>query len=229
MPAIVRPALTRTIDNEWVVWAHKLARPLKDGFQALRGGTVYAADSIATCLRGAGHAAPQPDCSCGFHALSKPSLGVLLGSSPALGSLAHLEVMLSGRVLALEWLDHDHGVLFRAERQTVMRVEAVTTAVARPLRGVTPSPLSPPADPSGRLARLTGVDPRGAGPRRLRLPGTPARVVGLYDDAGYCAVASRLEASWANPGLSPSEGLRRQIRREGMPLPSEHTLETAPA
>jgi hypothetical protein len=37
------------------------------------------------------------------------------------GSLAQLEVALSGRVLAYEW--NGDGVLFRAARQTILRVE----------------------------------------------------------------------------------------------------------
>src|SRR5690349_18571318 len=112
--------LTPTVDGRWVVWAHKLARPEGDLFVPLTGGSGYPADARAECrARGVrrGHDAPDPRCTCGFHALSSrrlPGLRFHSGFTP-------LTVALSGRVLAFEW--PGAGVLWRAERQTVVRIE----------------------------------------------------------------------------------------------------------
>src|SRR5580704_8435506 len=112
--------LTLTVDGLWVVWAHKLARQAGDLFVPLTGGPGYPVDARAKCLaRGArgAHDAPDPGCTCGFHALSSQKLPGL----PVGYGLTALTVALSGRVLAFEWA-HE-GVLWRAERQTVVRIE----------------------------------------------------------------------------------------------------------
>ena len=120
LPGELEEHLTTTVHGLWVVWAHKLARQVGDLFVPLTGGSGYPADAKATCrfrgIRGA-HDAPDPGCTCGFHALSSRRLPGL----PAGRRFTALTVALSGRVLALEWAGE--GVLWRAERQTVVRVE----------------------------------------------------------------------------------------------------------
>jgi hypothetical protein len=74
--------------------------------------------------------------------------------------------------LAFEW--PGGGVLFRAERQTVIRAAA------------TWDPPAPPADPAGWLAARPIVNPRGAAPTHLDLPEAVPPTVELADDAGYC-------------------------------------------
>src|SRR5215472_14785559 len=120
LPEDLHEHLTTTVDGLWVVWAYKLARPVGDLFVPLTGGSGYPADARAECrrrgVRGA-HAAPDPRCTCGFHALSSRGLpGLPVGH----GFMA-LTVALYGRVLAFEWAGD--GVLWRAERQTVVRIE----------------------------------------------------------------------------------------------------------
>jgi hypothetical protein len=172
VPDPVAGCLTPTADGQWVVWAHKMARPEGDGFVPLTGGEPYPADAVAECRRGGRHSAPDAGCSCGFHALSTPMFGfAVLGTG-------HLEVALSGRILVFEW--EGGGVLFRAERQMVIRVEQ-------------PEPVWPPADPSGCLAYLPATCPHGAGPVRLRLPGDVPPRVAVDDDAGYCGLGVRQE------------------------------------
>ena len=109
-----------TVDGRWVVWAHKLARLAGDLFVPLTRGPAYPADASAECLargvRGRHHA-PDPGCTCGFHALSSRRLPGL----PVCSDLTALTVALSGRVLALERSDEE--VLWRAERQTVVRID----------------------------------------------------------------------------------------------------------
>jgi hypothetical protein len=103
-----------------VVWAHKLARQVGDLFVPLTGDCGYPTDARGKCrlrgVRGA-HDAPDPGCTCGFHALSSRRLPGL----PAGRGFTALTVALSGRVLAFEWAGE--GVLWRAERQTVVRIE----------------------------------------------------------------------------------------------------------
>jgi hypothetical protein len=90
---------------------------------------------------------------------------------------------LSGRVLAFEW-DGD-GVLWRAERQTVVRVD----------RAARPDPVEElrrvrrrPDDPDGRLASRPAATPRDSGPVRLSLPASSPVLVACHDDdAGWCA------------------------------------------
>ncbi len=175
MPDVVERCLTTTPDGVWVVWARKVARPWGDQFMPMTGSASYPADAYALCRQGGRHKAPSRSCSCGFHALSDPWAPF----PPGVG-FVHLEVALSGRILAFEW--QGGGLLFRAARQTVMRVtQPVESLAAR---------LLPPEEPAGRLARLIGQDPRGADSCRLPLPAEPVPLVPLADDAGYCTLAA---------------------------------------
>lgn len=90
-----------------------------------------------------------------------------------MGVLA-VEVVLSGRVLALKW--HSDALLFRAARQTVVR--------SLP----DPPPAREPDDPDRVLARVRTPLPQGEGPCRLRLPVATPSPVGVSDDAGFCAL-----------------------------------------
>jgi hypothetical protein len=198
--------LTTTLEGEWVVWAYKVARESGDRFVPLTGrGGSYPVTAEAECLaagparrwqaapaRG-GHRAPEPSCTCGFHALSTPSLRF---ANPG---FVCLSVALSGRVLAFE-MGH-RNLLFRAQRQTVVRVDDrlpakqpdfVTRALAAQFRG--------PDNPSGFLARRPHDVPRGAGPERLALPSEFERVA-LQDDAGWCAVTAPTERRGRVPAL----------------------------
>jgi hypothetical protein len=192
VPEELQEHLTVTAAGLWVVWAHKLARQRGGLFIPLRGDSSYPADARAECRsrgsRGA-HRAPDPGCTCGFHALSDPKLPGL----PAWGGFSALTVALSGRVLAFEW--PRDGVLWRAERQTVIRVGRL------PLPGW-PEEVAgvrrQPDDPDGRLAVLPGAAPRDSGPVRLDLPAScPVRVV-CHDDAGWCAEPSAPRRSLAS-------------------------------
>src|SRR3954454_22392970 len=70
VPALIERSLTQTIDGTWVIWAHKVARRAPAGqFGSLATGQLYPTDAAAICLHRP-HRAPQPDCSCGFHAVS---------------------------------------------------------------------------------------------------------------------------------------------------------------
>ena len=184
LPEKLEEHLTTTVDGLWVVWAHKLARQEGDLFVPLTGGPGYPADARAECRRrGArgGHDAPDPRCTCGFHALSSPRLPGL----PAGHGCTPLSVALSGRVLAFDWAGE--GVLWRAERQTVVRIER-------------PSPFDraeavlgrrrQPGDPDGRLAAITPGTPRDSGPVRLTLPISCPVLPVCHDDAGWCAGSS---------------------------------------
>ncbi len=172
VPDVVGDCLTTTVDGAWVVWAHKVARPHGDMFRPLAGGEPYPVDAVATCRKDEDlvrpHEAPDRECSCGFHALSHPWLIQSAG-------VARIEVALSGRILAFEW--PQAGVLFRAARQTVMRIDAAF-GPPRPDRCTRP-PLAGWAtgghkgdDPDGRLALRRGEDPTGAGPVCLPVPRT---------------------------------------------------------
>jgi hypothetical protein len=102
LPEELDEHLTTTVTGLWVVWAHKLARPMGDLFVPLTGGSGYPADARAECRRQGvrrAHDAPDPRCTCGFHALSTRGLPGL----PAGHGFTALAVALSGRVLALEW------------------------------------------------------------------------------------------------------------------------------
>ena len=184
LPAELREHLTTTVDGLWVVWAYKLALPAGDLFIPLTRGSGYPADARAECrARGARgvHRAPDPECTCGFHALSCQKLSGL----PVGGGFAALTVALSGRVLAFEWAGE--GILWRAERQTVVRVD----------RAARPDPLEDawrmrrrPDDPDGRLAFLPAATPHDSGPVRLSLPVASPELVACHDDAGWCGVPS---------------------------------------
>lgn len=172
-------SLTTTVDGDWVVWAYKLARVTGDQFVPLTGRGTYTADATALCLAGnwRHHTAPDPLCSCGFHALSRPDMPGFSTQDCAL-----LTVALSGRVLAFEW--GGGGVLLRAARQSVLRVdvhpllfEELLLQIERALRR--------PDDPDTRPARTRVRPPSGAGPVRLNLPARSVSVA-VADDAGWC-------------------------------------------
>lgn len=189
LPEELEEHLTMTVDGQWVVWAHKLARRAGDLFVPLTGGPGYPADARAQCrYRGArrGHDAPDPGCTCGFHALSSRSLPGL----PVGHGFTPLTVALSGRVLAFEWAGE--GVLWRAERQTVVRID-------RPaLSGRVPGQRRHPGDPDSRSAVVSGVTPRDAGPMRLNLPVSAPVLPVCHDDAGWCVRSSTVEPSPAS-------------------------------
>jgi hypothetical protein len=182
VPEVIQASLTLTADDTWIVWAHKIARPEGDRFRPLTGGDPYPREAIASCLTGARHQAPQRRCSCGFHALSAPATPVM-----SFGAW-QLDVALSGRILAFEW--PGGGVLFRAERQTVIRVAAPW------------DPTAPPADPAGRLAARPTTNPRGAAPIGLSLPKHTPPTVEIVDDAGYCMLSPGPTAPAGEPVLA---------------------------
>jgi hypothetical protein len=188
LPGVLEEHLTTTVDGLWVVWAHKVAWQEGDRFIPLTGGSGYPADARAECRFRGAHGAPDPGCTCGFHALSSRRLPGLRGRS----GLSVLTVALSGRVLAFEWAGG--GVLWRAERQTVVRIE-------RPARfdrmEEVPGRRRRPDDPDGRLAVLPAAAPRDSGPVRLNLPVSAPVLPVCHDDAGWC-VESHL------PGHSPA-------------------------
>ena len=184
LPGELDEHLTTTVNGLWVVWAHKLARQKGDRFVPLTGGPGYPADARATCRFRGAHDAPDPGCTCGFHALSSRRLPGL----PAGPALAVLTVALSGRVLALEWAGD--GVLWRAERQTVVRIER--PAWSGRTAGV-PGKRRHPGDPDGRPAVVPAVTPRDSGPVRLNLPVSAPVLPVCHDDAGWCAGFSTVE------------------------------------
>jgi hypothetical protein len=192
LPGELEEHLTTTVDGLWVVWAHKLARPVGDLFVPLTGGPGYPADARAQCrrrgARGA-HDAPDPRCTCGFHALSSRGLPGL----PARRGFAALTVALSGRVLAFEWAGQ--GVLWRAERQTVVRIERLAP-FDRAER--VPGKRRRPDDPDGRPAVVPAATPRDSGPVRLNLPVSSPVLPVCHDDAGWCVGSSTFEHSPAS-------------------------------
>ena len=201
LPGELEEHLTTTMDGLWVVWAHKLAQQVGDLFVPLTGGPGYPADARAKCrFRGARgvHDAPDPGCTCGFHALSSrrlPGLPVRRGGYTA------LTVALSGRVLAFEW--PGEGVLWRAERQTVVRIERQTVVrMERPaLLDRTEGVLGKrrhPGDPDGRPAVVPAVTPRDSGPMRLNLPVSSPVLAVCHDDAGWCVGSCTFEHSPAS-------------------------------
>jgi hypothetical protein len=195
VPEELEEHLTVTADESWAVWAYKLARPQGELFIPLTGGPGYPADARAKCRLWDAHDAPDPQCSCGFHALSDRNLPGL----PVPGPFAVLTVALSGRVLAFDW--RGRGTLWRAERQTVIRVEqpdwsdqpTASDWAARygwalrsgPAERV-PRGRRRPDDPEGRLAVAAGAAPRGSGPVRLHLPVSAPVLPVSHDDAGWC-------------------------------------------
>ena len=184
LPEQLQEHLTTTVNGLWVVWAHKLARQMGDLFVPLTGGSGYPADARAECRRrGSWHAhdAPDPRCTCGFHALSSRRLPGL----PAGRGFTVLTVALSGRVLAFEWAGE--GVLWRAERQTVVRIER--SALADRTEGV-PGKRRHPGDPDGRPVVVPAATPRDSGPVRLNLPVSSAVLPVCNDDVGWCMGSS---------------------------------------
>jgi len=171
IPGQLESSLTPTADGRWVLWARKLAVPRGAVFYPLAGGNSYPADAIAKCGRGRRHRAPDPRCTCGFHALSSD----LRWSER--GDLVELEVALSGRVLAFEWGAGD--VLFRAERQTVARRHSLRSSVGTWER---------PPDTAGWHARVRDGEPAGSGPIRLALPSATPPSIGVTDDIGLCVL-----------------------------------------
>jgi hypothetical protein len=192
LPEVADEHLTATADGLWVVWAYKLAWIQGDLFVPMTGRSGYPADAKATCrVRGArpDHDAPDPKCTCGFHALSNRMLPGLVVRD----GLSELTVALSGRVLAFEWASG--GVLWRAERQTVVRIGPPPPSdLARSILAA----LSHPDDPEGRLAVIRPVAPRDSGPVRLNLPASAPVVEMCHDDAGWCVGASTLERAPAS-------------------------------
>ena len=189
LPEELEAQLTTTVDGLWVVWAHKLARRRGDLFVPLTGGAGYPADARAECRARAGpgtHHAPDPGCTCGFHALSSARLPGL----PADPRFMALTVALSGRVLAFEWAGE--GVLWRAERQTVLRIEH--PALFNPAERV-PGRRRRPGDPDGRTAVVPAATPHDSGSMRLSLPVCAPVLTVCHDDAGWCVATSRLEHS----------------------------------
>jgi hypothetical protein len=189
LPEELGEHLTTTADGLWVVWAYKLARRMGDLFVPLRGDAGYPADARAECrrwgVRGS-HDAPDPGCTCGFHALSSQRLQGL----PDRRAFTALTVALSGRVLAYEWAYE--GVLWRAERQTVVRVDSLGM-----FDRVVPVPgrRRHPGDPDGRLAVMPAATPHDSGPVRLSLPVSAPVLPVCHDDAGWCVGAGTLERS----------------------------------
>ena len=199
LPEELEEHLTTTVDGLWVVWAHKLARPVGNLFHPLTGGPGYPADARAVCRSRGAHKAPDPGCTCGFHALSSrrlPGLRFHSGFTP-------LTVALSGRVLAFEWAGA--GVLWRAERQTVVRIErsARSDRMARSdrIEGAL-STRRRPDDPDGRLAAVPAATPRDSGPVRLNLPVSCPVLPVCHDDAGWCMGSSTFEHSPASLALT---------------------------
>jgi hypothetical protein len=184
VPDLIGDSLTLTVERQWVVWAHKLARPDGARFMPLTGGHGYPKDATAVCRLGRRHAVPDRSCTCGFHAVSGER-GLAPLAPFGFGCL-RLDVVLSGRILAFEW--PAGGVLFRAERQTVIHAvvddpEVEVTATGRRWAVVSGRR---PDDPAGDLAGRIPTDPRGAGPVRLRLPGQPPVAVSVADHVGWC-------------------------------------------
>jgi hypothetical protein len=182
---VVEAQLTLTQDDKWVVWAHKVAAfSTNDGTFIAITGDRYPVDAEARCLRRR-HKAPQPDCTCGFHALSvecwRGNLNAVMSRRRSNAGPVRLDVALTGRVLAFQWIGG--AVLFRAERQTVMRVNAPSSTSQ--ITSSNPWQM-PPDDPAGWLAAHHDGAPRGAGPFQLRLPESAPAQVALADDAGYC-------------------------------------------
>ena len=181
--------LTTTVDGLWVVWAHKVAWQVGDRFVPLTGGSRYPVDARATCRRGGAHDAPDPGCTCGFHALSSQRLPGL----PTGRDCTALTVALSGRVLAFDW--RGGGVLWRAERQTVVRIER-SAPVARAEAFL--AQRRHPDDPDGRLAAIPAATPRDSGPVRLDLPVSCPVLPVCDDDAGWCLGSGTPEPSPAS-------------------------------
>ena len=197
LPEVLEEHLTTTVDGLWVVWAYKLARQEGNEFVPLTGGPGYPAVARAFCRGNVGraHDAPDPGCTCGFHALSSRNLPMLHGAH----TFSVLTVALFGRVLAFEWAGG--GVLWRAERQAVVRVEQPSQRYRTFSDPAAPSDRTEevtyvPAnrrlrdDPDGRLAAVRPTAPRDSGPIRLKLPVSAPVLHMCHDDPGWCAETS---------------------------------------
>lgn len=184
LPDELQEHLTMTVDGLWVIWAYKLARQAGDLFVPLTRGPGYPADARAECRSRqarVGHDAPDPACTCGFHALSSRRLPGLPGGH----GFTALTVALSGRVLGLEW--SGDGVLWRAERQTVVRIDRPARLDwAEEVLGMR----SHRDDPGGQPAVVAAVPPRNSGPVRLELPASCPVLPLCHDDAGWCVGSS---------------------------------------
>jgi hypothetical protein len=195
LPEELEEHLTTTTDGLWVVWAHKLARQRGNLFIPLTGGPGYPADAKAECRSRSArraHDAPDPRCTCGFHALSSRRLPGLSGLAVDL-VFTTLTVALSGRVLAFEWAGE--GVLWRAERQTVVRIDRPapsdrTEEVLGQRRH--------PGDPDGRPAVVPAAPPHDSGPVRLDLPVSAPVLAVCHDDAGWCVASGTFERAPAS-------------------------------
>jgi hypothetical protein len=198
LPEELDEQLTTTVDGLWVVWAHKLAQRTGDLFVPLTGGSGYPADARAECRYRGAHDVPDPGCTCGFHALSSRGLPGL----PLPGRrLTALTVALSGRVLAFEWAGG--GVLWRAERQTVVRIDQPALFDRAPDRAAgLLGKHRRPGDPGGRLAVVPGATPHDSGPVRLNLPVSAPVLPVCHDDAGWCVGASAFEHAPASQVLA---------------------------
>ena len=189
LPGELQEHMTTTVDGLWVVWAHKWARQAGDLFVPLTGGSGYPADARSECRFRGAHDAPNPRCTCGFHALSSWRLP---GLPPGHGFTA-LTVALSGRVLAFEWAGG--GVLWRAERQTVVRIGQLgLSGQIAEVQGKRRHP----DDPDGRPAAVAAAAPRDSGPVRLNLPVSAPVLAVCHDDAGWCIGSSTFECSSAS-------------------------------
>ena len=184
VPGLIRHSLTVTADGQWVVWAHKLARPDGDCFTPLTGGHGYPRDATAQCRLGRRHAVPERSCTCGFHAVS--SERGLAPLAPFGFGCLRLDVALSGRILAFAW--PAGGVLFRAERQTVVHAAVHHPEIEMTATGLRRASVTGrrPDDPTGDLVGRIPADPRGTGPVRLRLPDQTPVVVSVADHVGWC-------------------------------------------
>jgi len=105
---------------------------------------------------------------------------------PADRGFTALTVALSGRVLGFEWARE--GVLWRAERQTVVRIER--TALSDRAEAAALGKRRHPDDPDGRPAVVAAVTPRDSGPVRLNLPVSAPVLPVCHDDAGWCMGSS---------------------------------------
>jgi hypothetical protein len=227
LPPRLDKHLTTTVDGLWVVWAYKLARPEGDQFVPLTHGARYPVDARAKCRhRFRSHAGPDPVCTCGFHALSSQSMiDSMLGYYELRRGADHgivaLTVALSGHILALEWAGS--VVLWRAERQTVVRIGRPDPT--EPMHGhidMRPSarPMSTtlryPGDPDGRPAVVAPAPSNDSGPVRLDLPVSTPVVRVCNDDAGWCALSDSLPV-----------GLRLDSIQLRVPAAERHQLSMA--
>ena len=135
------------------------------------------ADARAECGRRGAHDAPDPRCTCGFHALSSQRLpGLPIGN--VFAQLTVAVVRTGARPSsgpAKECCGGRSGRPWSASSGRPLRPERSSTG---PVPGH-------PGDPDGRLAVVSPATPRDSGPIRLNLPvSSPALPVGHDDAAG---------------------------------------------